>query len=83
VYHASETPSGGNRSRTLLEQVFAAVDETARATGKDVPFRVLADRFKGVHDDTLRGVLKFLVGYELIGRRGGASGVVTVWPSAA
>jgi hypothetical protein len=66
VYRASEVPAGGTRSRTLLEQVFAFIDETARATGKEVPFRALADRFQGVHDDTLRGVLKFLVGYELL-----------------
>jgi hypothetical protein len=66
VYRSSEPPSGGSRSRTLLEQVFAFIDETARESSKDVPFHVIAERFQGVHDDTLRGVLKFLVGYELL-----------------
>lgn len=66
VYRSSEPPAGGLRSRTLLEQVFAFIDETARTSGKDVPYIAIADRFPGVHDDTLRGVLKFLVGYELL-----------------
>lgn len=66
VYRAPDAPTGAARTRTLLEQVFAFVDETAHATGKDVPFRAIADHFKGVHDDTLRGVLKFLIGYELL-----------------
>ncbi len=67
TYRESELPSpSGRRPRTLLEQVYAFIDERYTPAKKDVTFDAIVDHFPGVQVETLRGVLKFLVDYELL-----------------
>ena len=67
TYREADAPiAGAPRPGTLLEQVYAFIDARYTPAKKDVLFDQIKRQFVGVNDETLRGVLKFLVDYDLL-----------------
>lgn len=72
VYRTQES-GNGSMPKSLLEQVYAFIDQRADATAdekKEVLYAAIAKHFSGIQQDTLRGVLKFLVTYGLLEVKG-------------